>query len=152
LVLLTVATTLGPGLRRSTIRALGAAHKFVYRLSRGRLLGTIAGMPVLLLTTTGRRSGKARTTPLTFFRDGADLVLVASYGGSDRAPAWSLNLEHDPRAVVEIGRGRVRVTARRATSEERDRLWPVITATYAGYAAYQLRTKRRIPVLLLTPD
>jgi deazaflavin-dependent oxidoreductase (nitroreductase family) len=108
-------------------------------------------MPVLLLTTTGRRSGKARTTPLTFFRDGRDLVVIASNGGADRAPDWSVNLQQDPRAVVQIGADKLSVEARTATPEERERLWVGITATYPGYAAYQRKTTRRIPVLILTP-
>jgi len=107
-------------------------------------------MPVLLLTTTGRRSGKARTTPLTFFRDATDLVVVASNGGADRPPDWALNLQQTPRAVVEIGADKVAVTARPASQPERERLWIVITATYAGYARYQERTARPIPVVLLT--
>ena len=109
-------------------------------------------MPVLLLTTTGRRSGKARTTPLTFFRDGADLVVIASNGGADRPPGWSLNLQQNPRAVVEIGTDEVAVTARTASAAERKRLWVPITATYSGYARYQEKTTRRIPVVILTPD
>jgi deazaflavin-dependent oxidoreductase (nitroreductase family) len=108
-------------------------------------------MPVLLLTTRGRRSGKARTTPLTFFRDGRDLVVIASNGGADRAPDWSLNLQQDPRAVVQIGTDELTVEARTASPEERERLWVGITATYPGYAAYQRKTTRRIPVLILTP-
>ena len=109
-------------------------------------------MPVLLLTTTGRRSGKARTTPLTFFRDGPNLVVIASNGGADRPPDWSLNLQETPHAVVEIGTDTLVVTARAASEQERERLWPVVTATYAGYARYQERTARRIPVVLLTPE
>jgi len=109
-------------------------------------------MPVLLLTTTGRRSGKARTTPLTFFRDATDLVVVASNGGADRPPDWALNLQQTPRAVVEIGTNKVAVTARPASQQERERLWIVITATHAGYARYQERTTRPIPVVLLTPE
>jgi deazaflavin-dependent oxidoreductase (nitroreductase family) len=109
-------------------------------------------MPVLLLTTTGRRSGKARTTPLTFFRDGTDLVVIASNGGADRAPDWSLNLRQTPRAVVEIGTDKSVVNARAASEQERERLWVVVTATYAGYARYQERTTRRIPIVLLTPE
>ena len=109
-------------------------------------------MPVLLLTTTGRRSGKARTTPLTFFREAADLVVVASNGGADRPPDWSLNLLQNPRAVVEIGTGKLTVTARTASAEERERLWVGITATYSGYAGYQKKTTRQIPVVILTPD
>jgi deazaflavin-dependent oxidoreductase (nitroreductase family) len=109
-------------------------------------------MPVLLLTTAGRRSGRARTTPLTFLRDGNDLVVIASNGGADRPPDWSLNLQQTPRAVAEIGTDKLVVTARPASEQERERLWVVITATYAGYAGYQERTKRRIPVVLLTPE
>ena len=139
-------------LRRWAIRALSKAHLAAYRVSRGRVLGSVAGMPVLLLTTTGRRSGKARTTPLTFFRDATDLVVIASNGGADRSPDWSLNLQQTPRAVVEIGTDKLVVTARPASEQERERLWVVITATYAGYARYQERTKRRIPVVLLTPE
>ncbi|MDQ2981147.1 MAG: nitroreductase family deazaflavin-dependent oxidoreductase [Actinomycetota bacterium] len=127
-------------------------HLAVQRLSRGRFLGRVAGMPVLLLTTTGRRSGKARTTPLTFFRDGADLVVIASNGGADRPPDWSLNLQQNPRAVVEIGTDELTVQARTASAEERERLWVGITATYSGYARYQKKTTRQIPVLILTPD
>ena len=116
------------------------------------MLGSVAGMPVLLLTTTGRRSGRRRTTPLTFLRDGVDLVVIASNGGSDRPPDWSLNLQRDPRAAVEIGAHRLIVTARTASAQDRERLWPMITATYAGYARYQERTTRVIPVVLLTPE
>jgi len=124
----------------------------VYRLSRGRALGTVAGMPVLLLTTTGRRTGRARTTPLTFFRDGADFVVIASNGGADRPPDWWLNLQQAPRAVGTIGSNRLNVTFRAASAEERKRLWVTVTATYAGYEAYQERTTRQIPVVVLTPD
>jgi len=120
-------------------------------MSRGRLLGRVAGMPVLLLTTTGRKSGKPRTTPLTFFRDGNDLVVIASNGGSDRPPGWWLNLQHNPRAVVGIGGEELNVTARAAPPEQRERLWVEITATYSGYAKYQQKTARQIPVVLLTP-
>ncbi len=146
------AFALRVGLRRWTIKILSKAHLAVQRVSRGRVLGRVAGMPVLLLTTTGRRSGKARTTPLTFFRDGADLVVVASNGGADRPPDWSLNLRQNPRALVEIGTDRLPVTARTASAAERERLWVVITATYSGYARYQEKTTREIPVLLLTPQ
>jgi len=110
-------------------------------------------MPVLLLTTTGRRSGKARTTPLTFFRDGDDLAVVASK--RRRRPASRLVAQPRKRtraAVVAIGRDTFGVTARTASDEERSRLWTVITATYSGYARYENKTARRIPVVILTPD
>ncbi len=109
-------------------------------------------MPVLLLTTTGRRSGQERTTPLSFFRDGSDLVVVASNGGADRPPDWWLNLQQNPRAVVATGSDRQNVTFRPASADERTRLWVTITAAHAGYARYQERTTRQIPVVILTPD
>jgi deazaflavin-dependent oxidoreductase (nitroreductase family) len=139
-------------LRRSAIRAMGRCHRAVYRLSRGRLLDRVAGMPVLLLTTTGRLSGRARTTPLTYFEDGDDLVIVASNGGEDSPPAWWLNLGAQPAAAITIGTRTRRVRSRAATAEEWARLWPRITATHEGYAAYARRTARPIPVVLLTPN
>ena len=137
-------------LRPAAIRAMGRSHRVIYRLTRGRLLGRVAGMPVLLLTTTGRRSGRPRTTPLTYFEFGSDLVIVASNGGEDRPPAWWLNLQDDPRAMVTIGTQTERVTARAANDDEYATLWPTITLTHAGYAAYARRTTRPIPVMLLS--
>jgi deazaflavin-dependent oxidoreductase (nitroreductase family) len=128
---------------------MGRSHRGLYRLSRGRLLGRVAGMPVLLLTTTGRRSGRQRTTPLTYFELGDELAIVASNGGEDTPPRWWLNLESEPRATITIGAHTDGVVARTATEEERGRLWPVITAAHAGYAAYERRTARPIPVVLL---
>ncbi len=138
-------------LRRTTIRALSKTHLVAHRLTRGRFPGRVAGMPVLLLTTTGRRSGKARTTPLTFLPDGANLVVVASNGGADRPPDWSLNLQQNPCAVVQIGAATLTVNARTASAAERERLWAQITAVYSGYARYQAKTTRQIPVVILTP-
>lgn len=139
-------------LRRFLIRLGSRFHGGVYRLSGGRLLGRLAGMPVLLLTTTGRTSGRPRTATLTYFRDGGDLVVIGSFGGSDVPPAWWLNLQRDPRGRVLIGRESSGVTARAATAEEHDRLWPLVTRSYPGYARYQQRTARPIPIVLLTPD
>lgn len=128
---------------------MGRSHRAVYRLTRGRLLGRVAGMPVLLLTTTGRHSGRPRTTPLTYFESGPDLVIVASNGGEDRPPAWWLNLQHDPHARVTIGAQPEEVTARSVTGDEYARLWETIVSVHAGYAAYARRTTRPIPVLVL---
>jgi deazaflavin-dependent oxidoreductase (nitroreductase family) len=139
-------------LRRFLIRAVSRVHSGVYRASGGRILGRVAGMPVLLLMTTGRRSGKPRTAALTYFRDGADLVVIGSFGGSDLVPAWLLNLQRDPHASVLIGGTTSWVTARAATSEEHDRLWPLVTTTHPGYARYQERTARLIPIVMLTPE
>ena len=137
-------------LRPAAIRAMGRSHRAVYRTTRGRLLGRVAGMPVLLLTTTGRRSGKTRTTPLTYFEAGSDLAVVASNGGEDRPPRWWLNLQADPLARITLGSRTEAVVARAATPEEHARLWPVITAVNPGYAGYARRTHRPIPVVVLT--
>ena len=116
-------------LRPAAIRAMGRAHRALYRVSGGRLLGRVAGMPVLMLTTTGRRTGRPRTTPLTYFELDDDLAIVGSNGGEDSPPRWWLNLQAEPRATIEIGGHSEPVTARAATDEEHARLWPVITAT-----------------------
>ncbi len=138
-------------LRRFLIRAMSRLHGGVYRMSRGRILDRVAGMPVLLLMTTGRGSGRRRTAALTYFRDGADLVVIGSFGGSDLPPAWWLNLQRDPRASVVIGGTTSKVMARAASAEEHDRLWPLVIETHPGYARYQRRTGRPIPIVLLTP-
>ncbi len=136
-------------LRAAAIRLMGRTHRAVYRASGGRLLGRVAGMPVLLLRTTGCRSGKSRTAPLTYFEDAGRLVVIASNGGEDTAPGWWLNLSSDPRATVTVGGVSRHVVARRATDVEHASLWPAIVATHPGYAAYAQRTTRPIPVVLL---
>jgi deazaflavin-dependent oxidoreductase (nitroreductase family) len=140
------------GLRRFFIRAMSRTHGRIYRISGGRLLGRMAGMPVLLLTTTGRRSGKPRTATLTYLRTGGDFVVIGSFGGSDLPPAWWINLQRNPWASVLIGGTTSKMRARAATAEEYDRLWPLVTETYAGYARYQKRTARPIPIVVLTPE
>ena len=129
---------------------MGRTHRALYRLSGGRVLGRVAGMPVLMLTTTGRRTGRARTTPLTYFELGDDLAIVGSNGGEDSPPRWWLNLQAEARATIEIGGRSEPVTAREATDEEHARLWPVITETFGAYADYAHRTTRPIPVVILS--
>jgi deazaflavin-dependent oxidoreductase (nitroreductase family) len=138
-----------PGLRRRLTLALIRLHAVAYRTSGGRLGSRIAGMPVLLLTTAGRRSGRRRTTPLTYLTTTQGLVLIASAGGSDRSPAWALNLMAQPVAEIRLGRRVVPVRARPTTGEERHGLWRLVVSTWPGYARYQARTTREIPVFLL---
>ena len=134
------------------IRALSAIHRVLYAASAGRVGRTLAGLPVLLLTTTGRRSAKPHTVPLTYFEDDGKIVLVASYGGRPHHPAWYLNLEAKPDVEVQIGGAGRPVRARRATPEERARLWPRVVEGYSGYAAYQKKTAREIPLVILEPQ
>jgi deazaflavin-dependent oxidoreductase (nitroreductase family) len=136
------------------LKLMESSHRLLQRLTRGRAGWNIAGMPVVELTTTGRRSGERRATMLTSpVRDGEAYVVVASRGGDDRHPAWFLNLRDDPNVEVVIeARPSVAMLARIATTEERARLWPLITAKYANYAGYQQKTDREIPLVLLEPS
>jgi F420H(2)-dependent quinone reductase len=136
---------------RRGLWTMSAVHRVLYRATGGRAGGRIWGLSILLLTTTGRKSGRPRTTPLCFLPDGAALVVVASNGGMDWFPGWWLNLLDQPRATVEVGRERRAVVARRATPEEQTRLWAEITTIAPGYLKYQQRTRREIPLVLLEP-
>jgi len=134
-----------------TFKIMGALHVALYRLSGGRIGGRAFGAPVLLLTTRGRKTGKARTTPLLYLEDGDRLVVVASKGGAPRHPAWFLNLAANPEVTVERGRERVPTLAREADDPERERYWPQVVAMYSGYEKYQQKTNRRIPLVVLEP-
>jgi F420H(2)-dependent quinone reductase len=133
-----------------SVKTLSAIHRMIYSVSGGRVGNRIAGMPVLLLTTTGRTSGKRRTSPLTYFEEDGAIVLVASYGGRLHNPAWFENLIATGEGEVTIGREHRRLRARRATADERAHLWPRIVETYDGYARYQARTDREIPLAVLS--
>src|SRR5688572_314700 len=120
-------------IRRALAKFLWRVHRWLYRASGGRLGGRIVGMPVLLLTTTGRRSGRPHTIALTYRREGKDFVIVASNGGARLHPAWYLNLTARPQADVQIGRERLFVQSREATEKEYDRLWARAVQAYRGY-------------------
>jgi F420H(2)-dependent quinone reductase len=132
-------------------RILGGAHCLVYRLTRGKVGGRIAKMPVLLLTTTGRKSGRPRTQPLTYTGVGEGYAVIASKGGATHHPLWYLNLRHDPLAEVTVGRETHTVRARDAEGEERERLWRQLADVYPGYDRYARKTSRQIPVIVLEP-
>lgn len=132
-------------------RLVTAGHMAVLRASGARLGGRLAGMPVLLLTTRGRRTGRPHTMPLTFFEHEGSIVVVASYGGDDRHPDWYRNVLASPDVEVVSGGRRRPMTARTATAAEKALLWPGIVATYDGYGRYQDRTERDIPLVVLTP-
>jgi deazaflavin-dependent oxidoreductase (nitroreductase family) len=130
-------------------------HGFLLRRTRGRFAGrNLMFAPrqrVLALTTSGRRSGQRRTTPLGYLRDGEDFAVVASNSGLDGAPAWWLNLQANPEAEIDAAGERVRVRGRQATPEEQDRLWPRFLDQFAGFDGYRQFTTRKIPVVLLEP-
>lgn len=135
-------------------KAINAAHKTLVAVSRGRLGNKMGSLPVVKLTTTGRKSGQPRTVMLTapIHGDGR-YVLVASKGGDDRDPDWYRNLVADPNITLEAigGDGAAAFIARTATADEKAELWPRITSAAEGYAAYEERTDRDIPVVLCEP-
>jgi F420H(2)-dependent quinone reductase len=143
---------------RAYTPAIAAAQKWVtklhvaaYRATKGKIGGRLMNSPVLLLLTTGRKSGRERTTPLLFLRDGVNYIMVASNGGTAGDPAWWLNLQKDPEAIVEVGGRTLRVRAEEVKGEEKRRLWTRLVETYPLYESYQRRTDREIPVILLRP-
>jgi deazaflavin-dependent oxidoreductase (nitroreductase family) len=126
-------------------------HTQLYRRTGGRVGAKIGKAPMLLLTTTGRRSGQSRTTPLMCIPDGDRYLVIASYGGDDRDPQWFRNLVANPEVTIQLGAETIPVRATVASREEKATLWPKAVAAYQGYAAYQRRTERDIPVVILTP-
>lgn len=133
-------------------RLRSAAHRSVFSATNGRVLATWGGLPVVLLTTTGRKTGLPRTTIVTSpLQDGDRVVLVASNGGSPRHPAWFLNLRDRPEVTVLMGGRRTGRRARVATPAEKDRLWAQVASRAPSYARYQRQTTRDIPIVLLEP-
>lgn len=129
---------------------VGRIHTALYKATRGVLGARADGLDMLLLTTRGRRTGRLRTTPLPWFRSGDDLLLIASFGGSERDPAWLANLRAEPQVRIQVRGRKGRVHARVAEGPEREALWKEVTARHPRYLEYQDRTDRRIPVVVLT--
>jgi deazaflavin-dependent oxidoreductase (nitroreductase family) len=126
-------------------------HASLFRATDGRVGGRMVGSPVLLLVTTGRKSGRRRTTPLLYLEDGDRYVIVASNGGAAKHPVWWLNLRANPEATVEVGGRKAHVRATEARGGEKARLWEGLVRMYPSYEDYQRRTDREIPVVLLEP-
>jgi deazaflavin-dependent oxidoreductase (nitroreductase family) len=135
----------------AALRISGKLNVPLYRLSGGRVGGKVGRAPVLLLTSTGRRSGQQRTAPVLYLKDGERLVVIGSNAGNAKAPAWSLNLKSNPDAEVEVGRDHSLVRARVTEGEERAELWRKMNAQYAGFDAYDANTSRDIAVFVLEP-
>lgn len=127
----------------------GQEHVDRYRATDGAEGHDWNGTQTLLLTTTGRRSGEERTTPLIYGRDGDDFLIVASKGGSDEPPAWYLNLAAQPEVDVQVKGDRFRARARTASAEEKARMWKTMVAEWPSYDDYQASTEREIPVVVL---
>jgi deazaflavin-dependent oxidoreductase (nitroreductase family) len=133
------------------LRLTGKMNVPLYRWSGGRLGGRIGQAPVLLLTTTGRKSGQQRTAPVVYLADGERMIVIGSNAGNDRVPAWALNLKAKPGATVEVGRRKIAVKARIAEGEERAELWRKSNEQYAGFDDYEARTDRDIALFVLEP-
>jgi deazaflavin-dependent oxidoreductase (nitroreductase family) len=130
-------------------------HDAIYKRTDGRIGHRMVGVPCLLLHTTGRRSGEPRTNSLVYARDGDDYLLVASNGGSDKAPAWLYNLKAKPEVEVQVGRERRPGRARVVGSSDPDygRLWKIVNDNNSNrYTGYQRNTTREIPVVVVTPS
>jgi deazaflavin-dependent oxidoreductase (nitroreductase family) len=135
------------------LKLMNTSHRILLKASFGKIGWKAGSMPVLELTTTGRKSGQKRAVMLTSpIQDGDTVVIVASKGGEDTHPAWYLNLVAEPDVEVALaGAAKRPYTARVATAEERAELWPRVTSSYDNYAGYQRKTDREIPLVLLTP-
>jgi deazaflavin-dependent oxidoreductase (nitroreductase family) len=135
------------------LKTANAIHRGLVQLTGGRFGWHLAKMPVLELTTVGRKSGTPRTVMLTSpLQEGETMVVVASRGGDPQHPAWFLNLRDNPAVEVAMrGRPKRPMRARVATADERARMWPKITADYKNYAGYQTKTEREIPLVLIEP-
>jgi len=137
---------------RLITRTISGTHEFWYRMTGGLVGGSLGRLPILLLTTTGRKTGKKRTTPLVYLPDGDNMVIIASNGGSDHHPEWWLNLRANPNAEVQVGPDVKSIIAEQAQGAERARLWREVNELYAGYDGYQRSTEREIPVVVLRPE
>ena len=136
---------------RVTMKVLGTIHRIVYRGSGGKWGQTFFGSPILLLTTTGRKTGRSRTWPLTYLPDGERLIVIASNGGQPDHPAWYLNLRENPHVTVQLGDRTHAMIAQTTEGDERARLWSRVVQEYPAYEGYQRKTDREIPVVVLRP-
>jgi len=135
--------------RPRAVRRWSRLHSRLYRLSGGRLLPRWFGAPVLVLETVGRRSGKPRSTPMLYLRDGENLIVLAANAGAHETPAWWLNLRAAGEATVVIGRRRQSVRPRELTGAERERLWAAFVEMYPQAAEYPSFTDRPLPLVAL---
>ncbi len=124
---------------------------FLYRATGGRVGGSMSGVDVLLLTATGRKSGKKRTIPLVYIRDGSAYVITASAGGADKHPGWFFNVRSNPNVTIQVKDKQIRAVAEVASPEKKSELWPQLLKVASNFASYQQRTSREIPMVILHP-
>ena len=142
-----------PAVRLSPrLRVMWKVHRFLLRASRGRFASRLGALEVLLLQTTGHRSGEPRSVGLSYFEDGGRYFVAASYAGEDRDPAWAKNLDAHPKAMVTVAGRSLPVVARRLEGEDRARMYARFVEADASYGEYERRTSREIPVFELRPD
>jgi len=140
-----------PTYRPPDLALVGQDHVRAYRDTNGKTGYLWNGAPTLLLTVSGRRTGRDHTSALIFARDGSDYLVVASMGGAPNHPNWYRNLQADPKARIQIKDEHIDVTAQTVTAEDKPRLWKIVTAVWPNYDVYQSRTDRDIPVVVLSP-
>lgn len=134
------------------IKWMSHINTWLYKASGGRIGNKfLQGAPVALLTTTGRKSGQPRVSPLLYLRDGDRVIVVASHGGREKNPMWYLNLKANPKVSVQIKKEVLELVARDATDEERAHYWPQLVQMYSSYDDYQSWTDRKIPIVICDP-
>ena len=136
-------------LNPNTIRLLGRLHAWLWNLCGRKLDNAFGKLPLMMLTTTGRKTGQRRTTPVLYLQDGTGLIVVASFGGNDMHPAWYLNLEQCSQAEVIVKGEHRKVLARQLSPEEKQVIWPRLVQLYPQFKTYQQRTCREIPLMRL---
>jgi deazaflavin-dependent oxidoreductase (nitroreductase family) len=133
------------------VRLATALNVAVYRLTGGRLMNTMQGSPICLVTMTGAKSGKIKTIALMYTPHGDNVLLVASLGGSSKNPVWYHNFKKNPDIEIQVGSRKRKMRAREAGAEEHAKLWPVCVESYPPFAEYQTRTTRKIPIFVCEP-
>ena len=125
-------------------------HKFIYNLTGGKLMGTLMGLPMIFLTTTGRVSNKPRTTPLTYLKDNDDFICVASFGGYKKHPDWYLNLQKNNRLKINVKGKSFNAISNTIYGEEKSEIWKRVIKFYPGFKKYQERTAREIQIVRIS--
>ena len=139
-------------MQKTFFKTFTSIHVFFYRLSRGRFGSQVRGLPVLLLTITGRKSGKQRTTPLGYIKDTDKYVITASNAGFDFHPDWYHNLVANPQVSIQVEDKLLPATSRIADGDERSRLWKELVQVAPGYSDYERKTTRQIPIIILKTE